>query len=195
MDDPYLMFEKIYGQMKDRKSLASILDDVREDLKKVRSQLSSSDKQLLEEHESYVRQMEQELKASAEQKLAVKVPVQEVGIKNDNDHMPVTSKMQIDLMVNSLANDMARVATLQYTNSVGQARMKWLGIDDGHHSLSHKPDSDEDSQEKLTKINKWFCEQLAYLVEKLDSTPEPNGEGTLLDNTTVVWTNELGKGN
>lgn len=195
IDDPYQMFEKIYGQMKDRKSLASILDDVREDLKKVRSQLSSSDRQLLEEHESYVRQMEQELKASEEQKLAVKVPVQEVGIKNDNDHMPITSKMQIDLMVNSLANDMARVATLQYTNSVGQARMKWLGIDDGHHSLSHKPDSDEESQEKLTKINKWFCEQLAYLVEKLDKTPEPNGEGTLLDNTLVVWTNELGKGN
>ncbi|QDV18684.1 hypothetical protein Pan153_33440 [Gimesia panareensis] len=195
IDDPYQMFEKIYGQMKDRKSLASILDDVRADLKKVRSQLSSSDRQLLEEHESYVRQMEQELKASAEQKLAVQVPVQEVGIKNDNDHMPVTSKMQIDLMVNSLANDMARVATLQYTNSVGQARMKWLGIDDGHHSLSHKPDSDQDSQEKLTKINKWFCEQLAYLVEKLDKTPEPNGDGTLLDNTLVVWTNELGKGN
>jgi len=98
-------------------------------------------------------------------------------------------------MVNSLANDMARVATLQYTNSVGQARMKWLGIDDGHHSLSHKPDKDQDAQDKLTKINKWFCEELAYLVNKLDKTPEPNGEGTLLDNTLVVWTNELGKGN
>lgn len=195
IDDPYQMFEKIYGQMKDRKSLASILDDVREDLKKVRSQLSSEDKQLLEEHESYVRQMEQELKVSQEQKLSVEVPIQEVGVKNDNDHMPVTSKMQIDLMVNSLANDMARVATLQYTNSVGQARMKWLGIEDGHHGLSHKPDSDEDAQEKLTKINKWFCEQLAYLVKKLDTTPEPNGDGTLLDNTLVVWTNELGKGN
>ena len=195
IDDPYQMFEKIYGQMKDRKSLASILDDVREDLKKVRTKLSREDKQLLEEHETYVRQMEQELKAGQEQKLSIKVPVQEVGVKNDNDHMPVTSKMQIDLMVNSLANDMARVATLQYTNSVGQARMKWLGIEDGHHGLSHKPDSDQDAQDKLTKINKWFCEQLAYLVQKLDKTPEPNGEGTLLDNTLVVWTNELGKGN
>ena len=139
--------------------------------------------------------MEQELKAGQEQKLSVEVPIQDVGIKNDNDHMPVTSKMQIDLMVNALANDMARVATLQYTNSVGQARMKWLGIDDGHHGLSHKPDNDQDAQDKLTKINTWFCEQLAYLVGKLDKTPEPNGEGTMLDNTLVVWTNELGKGN
>ncbi|WP_298860213.1 DUF1552 domain-containing protein [uncultured Gimesia sp.] len=195
IDDPYQMFEKIYGRMKDQKSLASILDDVREDLKKVRTKLSREDRQLLEEHESYVREMERELKAGKKQKLSVEVPIQEIGIKNDNDNMPVTSKMQIDLMVNSLANDMARVATLQYTNSVGQARMKWLGINDGHHSLSHKPDKDQDAQDKLTKINKWFCEQLAYLVDKLDKTPEPNGEGTLLDNTLVVWTNELGKGN
>ena len=43
--------------------------------------------------------------------------------------------MQIDLLVNSFVNDMARVATLQYMRkSVGQAQMRWLGIKDGHHS-------------------------------------------------------------
>ncbi|CAN5887786.1 hypothetical protein BH23PLA1_BH23PLA1_40230 [soil metagenome] len=103
--------------------------------------------------------------------------------------------MQIDLMVNSFVADFSRIATLQYTNSVGGAKMRWLGIEEGHHSLSHEPDSDDESQEKLTKINKWFCEQLAYLVKRLDETPEPGGPGTLLDNTTIVWTNELGKGN
>ena len=103
--------------------------------------------------------------------------------------------MQIDLMVNSFAADFARVATLQYTNSVGGARMRWLGVNEGHHELSHKPDSDEKSQEKLTKINKWYCEQLAYLAKRLAETPEPGGGGSLLDNTLIVWTNELGKGN
>ena len=52
-----------------------------------------------------------------------------------------------------------------------------------------------ESQEKLTKINKWYCEQVAYLVQKLSETQEPGGSGTLLDNTLVIWTNELGKGN
>ena len=89
--------------------------------------------------------------------------------------MPRISKMQIDLMVNSFAADFARVATLQYTNSVGGARMRWLGVNEGHHELSHKPDSDKDAQEKLTKINKWFCEQLAYLAKRLAETPEPGG--------------------
>ena len=68
--------------------------------------------------------------------------------------------MQADLLVNAFANDMARVATLDFTNSVGQARMKWLGIEDGHHSLSHEPDTNVGAQEKLVKINTWFCEQL-----------------------------------
>jgi hypothetical protein len=53
----------------------------------------------------------------------------------------------------------------------------------------------EQSVEKLTKINVWWCEQLAYLARKLSETPEPGAGGTLLDNTLIVWTNELGKGN
>ena len=70
-----------------------------------------------------------------------------------------------------------------------------MTIDEGHHELSHHEDSKEDSQAKLTRINKWYCEQMAYLAKRLAETPEPGGNGSLLDNTTIVWTNELGKGN
>ena len=90
---------------------------------------------------------------------------------------------------------MARVATLQFTNSVGQAHMRWLGINEAHHSLSHDPDNNLESQEKLAKINVWLCEQLAVLVRRLAETPEPGGTGSMLDHTTILWTNELGKGN
>ncbi len=54
------------------------------------------------------------------------VPELEPGVKHENDNIPRISKMQIDLMVNSFAADFARVATLQFTNSVGEARMRWL---------------------------------------------------------------------
>ena len=195
IDDPYQMFEKLYGQMKDRASLQSILDDVREDLRKVGSAVSTEDRRLLEEHESFVRAMEQELKLSGSEQVGHQVPKLEAGIKDENDNMPRISKMQIDLMVNSFAADFSRIATLQYTNSVGQARMKWVDVDEGHHELSHKPDDDKESQEKLTRINKWYCEQVAYLTQRLAETPEPGGNGSLLDNTLIVWTNELGKGN
>ncbi len=195
IDDPYQMFEKLYGRMKNQESLKSILDDVQEDLRKISSQVSAEDRQLLEEHATFVRRMEQELKAAGSDQVGHAVPELEPGVKEDNDNIPRISKMQIDLMVNSFANDFARVATLQFTNSVGQARMRWLGVDEGHHELSHKPDNDKDSQDKLTKINKWYCEQLAYLAQRLAETPEPGGSGSLLDNTLLVWTNELGKGN
>ena len=50
--------------------------------------------------------------------------------------------------------------------------------------MSHEPDSNTKAVEKLTKINKWFCEQMAYLAKRLSETPEPGGGGvSLLDNT------------
>ena len=195
IDDPYQMFAKLYGRMKDQESLKSILDDLQDDLHKVGSVVSVEDRHLLEEHATFVREMEQELQDNRKQDVGHAVPELEPGVKHENAHMPKISKMQIDLMVDSFASDFARVATLQFTNSVGGARMSWIGVTEGHHELSHHPDSDLKSQEKLTKINKWYCEQMAYLAKRLAETPEPGGGGSLLDNTMIVWTNELGKGN
>jgi hypothetical protein len=194
IDDPYQMFSKLYGRVKDRAILKSILDDLQQDLEKLRSAVSVEDRQLLDEHTTFVREMEQELGATSDD-VGHSVPMIEQGVKEENDNIPRISKMQIDLMVHSFVADFARVATLQFTNSVGQAKMRWLGVDEGHHELSHKPDNEQESQDKLTRINRWFCEQLAYLAERLAATPEPGGKGTLLDNTLIVWTNELGKGN
>ncbi len=193
IDDPYQMFAKLYGKTKDKEALKSVLDDVKDDLKKVSSAVSAEDRRLLDEHAAFVREMEQELKATKDP-VGHAVPKLEPGVKRDNDKIPAISKMQIDLLVNGFAADFNRVATLQYTNSVGGAKMRWLGIEEGHHELSHEPDSNTKAMEKLTKINKWFSEQLAYLAKRLADTPEPGGQGSLLDNTTIVWTNELGKG-
>jgi uncharacterized membrane protein len=195
ISDPYQMYEKLYGQMKDKENLQSVLDDVRGDLKRVSKLISSEDRRLLEEHQSLVRQMEKEIAEAGRQKLRVAAPTLQEGIVDQNDNVPRLSRMQIDLLVNSFVNDMTRVATLQYTKSVGMARMKWLDITDGHHGLSHEPDKNEEAVAKLTKINKWFCGELNYLAQKLAGTPEPGGEGSMLDHTMIVWTNELGKGN
>ena len=195
IDDPYRMFNKLYGRLKDREMLKSVLDDVAEDLKKVASSLSAEDRRLLDQHATFVREMEKDLKADAEAKRSRPQPKLDPGVRRDNDQMPKLSKMNIDLMVESFASDFTRIATLQYTNSVGQARMNWIGVNENHHELSHEPDTNTKAVEKLTKINTWFCEQLAYLCKRLAETPEPGGPGTMLDNTTIVWTNELGKGN
>ncbi len=195
ISDPYQMFTKMYGSTKDKEALKSVLDDVKADLEKVRAKVGAEDRRILEEHAAFVREMEQQLKAAETRKDGPPAPQLEPGVKDDNENIPKISKMQIDLMVHAFAADFCRVTTLQYTNSVGQARMRWAGVDERHHELSHKPDSDKPAQEQLTKINKWFCEQLAYLAKRLADTPEPGAEGSMLDHTTIVWTNELGQGN
>lgn len=195
IDNPYQMLNKLYGNTKNRAVLASILDGVEEDLKKISASVSSEDKKLLDEHATFVREMEKELKADAESKITHQVPELEPGIRAEMENMPKITRMQIELIVNSFQADFTRLATFQITNSVGGAKMKWLGIEQDHHAISHEPDSNKDAVEKLTKINKWYCEQVAYLAKRLSETPEPGGTGSMLDNTTIVWTNELGQGN
>jgi hypothetical protein len=194
IDDPYQMFDKLYGQTRDRESMKSVLDELHADLAAVSAALPAEDRRILEEHTALVRNFERELTAQREE-VSHAVPVLEEGVLDQNDHMPRVSRMQIELVVASLAADFTRVATLQYTNSVGQPHMKWLGIDEGQHSLSHEPNSNAEAQEKLTKINAWYAGEVAHLAKRLAETPEPGGDGSLLDHTTILWTNELGEGN
>lgn len=194
IDDPYQMFAKLYGRSQGREDLRGVLDELNEDIQKISAVLPADDRKLLDEQATFVREMERDLIAG-ESAGDHAVPEIDPGVKRDNDNMPRITRMQIDLMVNSFQADFSRVATLQITNSVGQAKMHWLGINEGHHDLSHNPDSDEPAQEKLTRINAWYAEQIAYLAKKLADTPEPGGDGSLLDHTTIVWTNELGQGN
>lgn len=195
IDDPYQMFGKLYGKAKDQELVVSVLDDLREDLAKIRSQVSVQDRKILDEHTTLVREMELDIRAARTHDLGHKVPVVEPGVRRENDNIPKISKLQIDLLVSSFVGDSARVASLQFTNSVGDARMTWLGIPEGQHGLSHEPDSNKAAQDKLTRINEWYCQQIAYLAKRLAETPEADGQGTLLDNTLIVWTNELGQGN
>ncbi|MEM7603040.1 MAG: DUF1552 domain-containing protein, partial [Verrucomicrobiota bacterium] len=196
IDDPKRMMERLYGQAEDRDNLVGVVDDVHDELSRLAPNLSSSDRELLDKHLSLIRDLERELESGeTDSELAHPMPDVDPDIELVNDNTPEISRLQIDLLVNSLANDMARVGSLQYMRSVGQARMNWLGVEEGHHGLSHEPDKNEDAREKLVRINQWFAGELAYLTKTLAETPEPSGDGTMLDNTLVVWLNELGKGN
>ncbi len=194
IDDPYQMFDKLYGRRQDDRTLRSVLDRLRDDLASLRPRLSADDRRLLEAHESSLRDLERQLQIEATTQVE-QVPDLPEGVANENDNMPQLAAMQLQLLHQALQADMTRVATLQFTRSVGQARMRWLGIEEGHHALSHDPDLDEPSQRKLIQINRWFCEQLRQFVDRLAQTPEPGYAGSMLDHTTIIWTNELGKGN
>jgi len=196
LDDPYQMLNKLYGRSKGRQTYASVLDSLGSDLKRVAKSLAAEDRAMLDQHMSLVREMERKMETAAKAgELVHPEPELDPNIERVNDNTPQLARMQMDLLINAMANDMTRIGSLQFMRSVGQARMRWLDINEGHHSLSHEPDKNNDAQAKLEKINVWFAEQLAYLAQKLHDTPEIGQNGNMLDHTTIVWVNELGKGN
>ena len=81
---------------------------------------------------------------------------------------------------------------LQWSQAVSMTRTTWLGISEPHHTLSHFPVDDLVAQAKLVQINRWYATQFAYLLQAMKGVPE--GDGTLLDHSVVLWCNELGEG-
>lgn len=195
VNNPYQMLNRLYSRSKHQQNLKSVLDGLQLDFQKLRTQVSTEDSQTLEEHATFVREFEQQLKRAEADKSAKPIPQLTAGVKDQLENMPQLSRLQIDLLVNSFAADFARVATLQFNHSTSDATMPWIQVEGRHHDLSHLPDDDADSRNKLTQIDRWYCDQLAFLARRLAETPEPGGDGNLLDNTLIVWTNELGKGN
>ncbi len=120
------MFDKLYGQTKNRALLASVLDELVDDFRKVEKIVSSEDRHLLREHLALVRSVEKELKTefaqSTRSDVGHAVPELPANIEEQNDNMPQITRMQIELLVNSFVGDFARVATFQITNSVGQPK-------------------------------------------------------------------------
>ncbi|MFM9017535.1 MAG: DUF1552 domain-containing protein, partial [Verrucomicrobiota bacterium] len=169
---PYAMFDKLYGQTKDRESLVSVLDGLRSDLARISARVDAKDREALDRHATALREMEKELQQQAASGDVAVPPAPQAGVPLENDNIPEVTRMQTELLISAFQNDLARVATFQFTHSVGQARMRWVGVEETHHALSHDPDLNAGSQEKLIKINVWFAEQLAHLAKRLQDTPE-----------------------
>ena len=93
----------------------------------------------------------------------------------------------------ALTCDVTRVASIQWTRSVGDVVLSWLGATEGHHSLSHHADTDTVARQTLININAWYASQLDYLITQMKLVSE--GTGTLFDNTVILWCNELAIGN
>ncbi len=194
VSDPYQMYSKMYGQLEERENLLNVLGLLGEDIERSAARMPLADREVLNSHAGLVRAMDRDLRRDDRSDLSVAPIKLPANVADGDENMPQIAKMQMDLLVNGFENDLNRVATLQFSISVGNAKMRWLDVNEGHHSLSHEPDKNEDAQEKLTRINTWYCEQVAYLANELKNRREPGTNQTMLDNTLIVWTNELGHG-
>ena len=114
------------------------------------------------------------------------------GVEDATD-MPDITRLQLDLLALALACDLTRVASVQFSTAINAIGFPWLNSTAEGHNLSHRGPSDTAAKEQLTQRASWYAGQITYLVRQLASITE--GEGTLLDNTVLVWGNELSLGN
>ncbi|MEQ9322699.1 MAG: DUF1552 domain-containing protein, partial [Polyangiaceae bacterium] len=176
----------------------SVLDAVIKDYEAFNGKLGYDDRQRLEQHLEAIREVEKRLDAVGGFGEACELPIIDSpgSAYEQESNYPVTGRAQMDLLVMALACDITRVASLQWSRAVSNVNFGNLGVpqqlSEGHHSLSHYDDNQGAAQADLLEINK-NTEQFAYLLGKMDAIQE--GDGTMLDNTVVVWVNELGKGN
>jgi len=175
----------------------SILDTLGAQYARTASRLAAADRARLDQHLTAVRELERRLTTpfAPPPGGVCRDPAPPVGATGANDEFAAIGALQIDLLVMALACDLTRVASLQWSRALSPTRFTWLPVPiaEGHHELSHRGDDDAAAVDKLTRINQWYATQLANLMAKLKAVPE--GEGTLLDHTLILWCNELAKGN
>ncbi|MEY5014619.1 MAG: hypothetical protein RIS92_977 [Verrucomicrobiota bacterium] len=191
--NPKLIFERIFGSgsSEERKrrdaQRKSIIDFVRQDVASLTKQLGSQDRRKLDEYVSSVRDLELRIEraaAHAEPKQPEGFAAPE-GIPQDyQSHI----RLLCDLLVLAFQTDSTRIATFVMANEGSNKAYPFVGVKEGHHDLSHHGNNAE-KLEKIAAINRFHIEQFAYLLEKLKSTPE--GDGNLLDHSMIA----IGSGN
>jgi hypothetical protein len=216
---PYRVFDRLFRDFTvpgapfspaDHERLADrqrVLEAASKDLEALRGRLPQSDRIKMEAHISAIRALEHSLTTGVGAASGSACRKPDLGPPLNiwkNENIPALAKLQMDLLVMAFACDLTRIGTIQFGRSGAGHRFTWLGREfatdpeisptcqaKGIHALAHR-ENDPVSRAKLVRIHMWYAEQLAYLLEKLASIPE--GDGSMLDHTAVVWLNELGRG-
>jgi hypothetical protein len=196
--NPRLVFERLFGARDEnpvdrRKRLSnetSILDYVLDDTRRLTAQLGSSGHRKLDEYLTSVREIERRIQV-AEKDGQVTLPSFEKpgGVPADfGDY----AKLMLDLMLVAFQTGTTRVSTFMIGREGSLRTYREIGISDAHHPITHHSGNPE-LIEKVIRINTYHMEQFAYFLGKLKSTPD--GDGTLLDHSLIVYGSGLSDGN
>jgi len=195
---PRLVFERLFGSDKDKaagqaqrnRDRKSVLDLVARDAAALQKRLGKTDRQKIDEYFDSVRELEKRV-VRAEQSNLQERPdfaVPESIPRDMREHV----RLMYDLMVLAFQTDSTRIATFMLGNAGSNRTYPMVGVNSGHHSLSHHQNK-EDKVSKLKKIDKFLATGFAYFLGKLQSISE--GEGTLLDHSMILYGSGLGDAN
>ncbi len=138
-----------------------------------------------------VRDIERRIQRAEEQNITMKLPHMERPSSIPDDYEEYC-KLMMDLQVIAWQTDMTRVTSFTMGRDGSNRAYREIGISDGHHSISHHQ-QDPERVEKLIKIDEMHTQMFAYLVQKLQDTPD--GDGSLLDHSLTVFGSSLSESN
>jgi len=190
---PHNLFDRLFG-VRDQSWISrkkSVLDAVRADLASLEPSLGQPDRHRLDEHLTSVREVERAI-ASLPSDYGKKIKEPE-DVADLTDY-PRIAKIQSDLVAHALASGQTRVVSYMLTKCQSLVRLPWLGYTRlRHHDYTHTNADSPEGQRTMRDICRWHVEEFAYFIGRLKSIPE--GSGTLLDNTCVVFAHEHAEAN
>jgi hypothetical protein len=200
LQDPWEAYTRIFGDVITPSASAqpvvdlrkSALDNALEELNTLRGRLPAADQQRLDSYHESLRDIERRLQVMTTADCVKPVLGNKIDIRAEANY-PKVGRLQMDLLAAALQCGITRVASLQWGNSNDQCSYSWLGVNNLGHDLAHNNGNCDPGGAKKLKVYRWYAEQFAYLLGKLAAVPE--GDGSMLDNTAVLWVSEFGSSN
>lgn len=190
-NNPRSIFERMFGaststdagtRLAYLRRNKSILDSVTGELSDFQKRVGAVDQRKVDQYFESIRDIERRIQ-KAESQADQELPriEQPTGIPAGyEEHV----KLMLDLLTIAYQSDLTRVFTFLMAREASNRGYPEIGVPDAHHPLSHHANNVEKGA-KLAKINTFHLRQFTYFVERLKAIPE--GDGTLLDNTLMLF--------
>ena len=185
---PALAFDRLFKDSV-QKADKSVLDAVLSDANRFRRSISSADQHKLDEYLNSVREVERRIEQAGSngEMQGWRPTLDKPNIPRPPDGIPQNlaehMRLMCDILVLGFQTDTTRVSTLKLNNDHSYLLFRRLGVDVGHHELSHRDDAD------YLRVNQFFLEQFAYIARKLDAIQE--GDRTALDNSMLMYCSSM----
>jgi len=192
---PSLAFDSLFENRGSQRNL-SVLDRVMAQVASLSRRVSATDKGKLDEYLTSVRDVEKraqdmraakdkaEANATGRGRIAATMARPDNGLPEDiRDHM----RLMCDILALAFQTDKTRIATLLLCRDISGLFYPFLDVKLAHHLASH-----EDTGDAFMRINQFYVSQYKYLIDKLAAMPE--GDGTVLDNSCLVFMSNMWSG-
>ncbi len=197
--NPAALFNRLFGSFEPKDPRdptdalrASVLDAVKEDAQRLQKRLGTSDRQRLDAHLTGISELRGQILALPPVYTSACVKPQPVTQTNTDtsgvEPIEPVARAMSDLLALAWACDLTRVASFQFSGSVGGAAYPMIGVGDNHHTISHETGRIDD----LHTCAVFFVKNFAYLLERLKALPE--GAGNVLDNSVLMMTSDVAEG-